>query len=314
MKNFLTLFLLLSFAFSQAVGSQSGPKQAVGGEKPTSKPAFGAKNRAANGAKQDAAAKNGVRQCRSAKDASPLTGSKFSDYSGLKFVPRPSLKGKQTGELELRFSYDVEKTGERDPDTSIELNDVYERIYTPQGQTLFYEKKIGYTKPPLRPLLKQVVKFIKSGPERWITVDYYDADGSLGVTAQHCLRDEINAEAKEAFDKGEVAALYTGSNKFDVMMNIFSDNNTLSYANGKPSQKHYITVREGVKEDYYENFTPDGKIADTSYLKDTEFIWLKRFYPSGALKTLSHYKNGFERQYDERGRLVKEERLKIRGK
>ena len=33
MKNFLTLFLLLSFAFSQAVGSQSGPKQAVGGEK-----------------------------------------------------------------------------------------------------------------------------------------------------------------------------------------------------------------------------------------------------------------------------------------
>ena len=94
MKNFLTLFLLLSFAFSQAVGGQSGPKQAVGGEKPTSKPTFGAKNHAANGAKQDAAAKNGVRQGRSAKGTSPLTGSKFSDYSGLKFVPRPSLKGK----------------------------------------------------------------------------------------------------------------------------------------------------------------------------------------------------------------------------
>jgi len=265
MKNFLALFLALSFAASS---------QVFGGEKPTS-------------AKQN---------------------TQILPPSELKFTPRPKLKGKQTGELEMRFSYDVERTGEYDPESRLELNNVYERIYTPDGETLFYGRLYGYIKPPLYHPQKQIVKFIKSGQERWIEIDFYHADGMHSGTLQLCLWDDINVEVKEAFDEGNVAGLYKSSNRFDVMLGIFSDNNNFSYSSsGKPRQKHFITVRSGPKEDYYENYDENGAIDNTSYQKDTVFIWIKTFYPNGRLKSVNDYENRTEREYDERGRIIRDE-------
>lgn len=154
------------------------------------------------------------------------------------------------------------------------------------------------------------MKFIKSGQERWIEIDFYHADGMHSGTLQLCLWDNINVEVKEAFDEGNVAGLYKSSNKFDVMLGIFSDNNNFSYTSGgKPRQKHFITVRSGPKEDYYENYGKNGAIENTSYQKDTVFIWVKTFYPNGRLKSLNDYENKIEREYDERGKVIREEKF-----
>ena len=225
------------------------------------------------------------------------------------YSPRPDLTGKQTGSLELSYQFDIKATGEYEPELGLPLYDIYKRTNTADGKTLFYEKEYSgdiKPRPPKNHHKKEIIKFIKNGEERWITIDhYYETTGTPSYIKQYRLWDDINNEIKVAFDKGKVERLYIDTDKFNEILGIFSDVNYISYTNGKPTQKHYITVQNGVKEDLYENYDEQGTLESVNYLKNTNFIYTKYFYPNGKIKSyVNHHKN-IEQDFNENGILIK---------
>lgn len=225
------------------------------------------------------------------------------------YSPRPDLTGKQTGSLELSYQFDIKATGEYEPELGLPLYDIYKRTNTVDGKTLFYEKEYSgdiKPRPPKNHHKKEIIKFIKNGEERWITIDhYYETTGSPSYIKQYRLWDDINNEIKAAFDKGKVERLYIDTDKFNEVLGIFSDVNYISYTNGKPTQKHYITVQNGVKEDLYENYDEQGTLESVHYLKNTDFIYTKYFYPNSKIKSyVNHHKN-IEQDFNENGILIK---------
>lgn len=235
---------------------------------------------------------------KAAKAPSPLDG----------YVAQPELKGKKTGELELHFSYDVKKTGERDPESGEALDEVYERITTKEGKQLSYELLIGYNKDPNFPSVRRVIKFIKSSGERWVVTEHYGRKGGIIGINQLCFSDGINAEAKEAFDAGNVEGMFLGSNKFDVSFGFYTDNNFFSYLDKGRVQKHFISTRSGVKRDLYEEYE-NGKMYGVSYLENTAFIWRMSFHPNGKVSVLDDYVRNVERKFDEKGRMISEKKF-----
>lgn len=283
MRNLVKFLLAIAFVCDFAAGASSAVYSGVKGELDSSN--LGASDKFAT--------------------ALDLSIDSLPDPSKI-YRPRPALKGEIVGEIELIYTYEVVKTGKRDPESDIEFNEVYETVKTATGEVLVdREIKHSYHEAPKGPLPRHFIKFIKSNGERWVVSEYHDADGSVSAT-QNCFIKEIGSEAKLAFDAGEIVPLYLGNMRLDSTLGIFSDENHISSINGKPQRSRFISLRTGKKIDTYEDYDEQGRLIQISYLKDTVFVYLIQLYAqSGRIKWYADYLNGVEKKFDENGKEIK---------